>query len=149
MPDLIIRAPVTAEDFAAYYRLRYEVLRQPWHQPPGSERAPDDATATHAMLLDAQLAVIGVARLHQVTPAEAQIRFMALRPDYQGQGLGDRLLAHLELIARRWGVTEITLQAREQAINFYRRNGYTLGEKTHVLFGEVQHYKMRKLLPDE
>ena len=101
------------------------------------------------MLLDAHHAVIGVARLHQATSREAQIRFMAIRPEQQGQGYGDQLLTYLEQIARQWGVQEITLQAREQAVNFYRRNGYTLGEKTHVLFGEIQHYEMRKLLPDE
>ncbi len=143
---MIIVSPVTTEDFEQYYRLRYEVLRQPWHQPRGSERVPDDDTATHAMLLNKEQEVIGVCRLHQVSATEAQIRFMAIRPDQQGQGLGNQLLDYLENIARQWGVTQITLQARENALNFYRRNGYVELEKTNLLFGEIQHYKMVKSL---
>jgi hypothetical protein len=38
----------------------------------------------------------------------------------------------------------MTLQAREKAIPFYERLGYKVVEKTHLLFGEIQHYKMRK-----
>ncbi len=143
---MIIVSPVTAEDFEQYYRLRYEVLRQPWHQPRGSERVPDDDTATHAMLLNDEQEVVGVCRLHQVSATEAQIRFMAIRPDQQGQGLGNRLLDYFENIARQWGVTQITLQARENALNFYRRNGYVVVEKTNLLFGEIQHYKMVKTM---
>lgn len=143
---MTISAPVTGQDFEKYYRLRYDVLRRPWRQPPGSERVPDDSTATHAMLLDDDQNVIGVCRLHRASAAEAQIRFMAIRPDKQGQGLGNLLLNYLENIARQWGVTSITLQARENAVNFYCRNGYNRGDKTNLLFGEIQHYKMRKNL---
>jgi predicted GNAT family N-acyltransferase len=142
----MIVSPVTPEDFEKYYRLRYEVLRQPWHQPRGSERVPDDDIATHAMLLNDTQQVIGVCRLHQVNATEAQIRFMAIRPDQQGLGLGNQLLDYFEFIARQWGVTQITLQAREKALNFYRRKGYVVVEKTNLLFGEIQHYKMVKSL---
>ncbi|RDC64569.1 GNAT family N-acetyltransferase [Adhaeribacter pallidiroseus] len=139
-----IIAPTQPDDWAQYYRLRYEVLRQPWQQPAGSERSPDDATATHALLVDESGKALGVGRLHQHAPEEAQIRFMAIRPDQQGKGLGNLILKHLEDIARQWQVKQLTLQARENALNFYRRNGYKEIEKSHVLFGEIQHYKMAK-----
>ncbi len=143
---MTIVSPVTPEDFEKYHQLRYEVLRQPWRQPRGSERAPDDDTATHAMLLNEAQQVVGVCRLHRASAPEAQIRFMAIRADQQGQGLGHQLLTYLENIARQWGTQEITLQARENAVNFYRRNGYVVVEKTHLLFGEIQHYRMVKRL---
>ena len=38
---------------------------------------------------------------------------------------------------------QIILHARENAINFYLKNGFKLGQKTHILFGEVQHYLMK------
>ena len=44
--------PTTPEQYEQYYRLRYQTLRQPWGQPKGSERADDDASAIHAMLVD-------------------------------------------------------------------------------------------------
>jgi N-acetylglutamate synthase-like GNAT family acetyltransferase len=144
-----IIAPATAADFAAYYQLRYAVLRAPWQQPPGSERVPDDDAATHALMLDAAGQAIGVCRLHLQTPREAQIRFMAIHPDYQGQGRGQQLLAYLEQQARQQGARYISLQAREAAVPFYQRCGYTLQEKTHLLFGQIQHYRMEKKLTIE
>lgn len=141
-----IIVPNRPEEFDQYYHLRYRVLRQPWQQPKGSERATDDETATHAMLVDENGEALGVGRLHQHSPEEAQIRFMAIRPDQQGKGLGDIILKHLEAIARVWQVKLITLQARENALNFYRRNGFKVIEKGHLLFGEIQHFKMAKYL---
>jgi ribosomal protein S18 acetylase RimI-like enzyme len=144
IPATRIITPVTAADFEQYYRLRYEVLRAPWHQPEGSEKAADDATATHALMLNEHGVALGVCRLHLQTPEEAQIRFMAIHPAYQCQGLGKELLQYLEDQARAQGARYITLQARENALAFYRRCGYTVLAKTHLLFGEIQHYQMRK-----
>jgi ribosomal protein S18 acetylase RimI-like enzyme len=87
-----------------------------------------------------------VCRLHLNTPQEGQIRFMGVRADKQGQRLGDYLISYLEQRAKELGATSMTLQARENAVNFYRRNGYEVVEKTYLLFGSIQHYKMAKQL---
>ncbi|WP_299822417.1 GNAT family N-acetyltransferase [uncultured Pontibacter sp.] len=138
--------PATPEQFEQYYRLRYQTLRQPWGQPEGSERADDDATAIHAMLVDDAGEALGVCRMHLATPQEAQIRFMGIRHDMQGKKLGDQLLQYQEARARQLGATRIMLQARENAVNFYRRNGYEIEEKSYLLFGSIQHYKMARQL---
>jgi len=143
---MYMKAPESPADFEKYYQLRWEVLRAPWQQPRGSEKAADDASATHALLLNEKEEAIGVCRLHLPTPAEAQIRFMAIRPDYQGQGLGQKFLQYLEEKARAAGAHFITLQARENAVRFYEKCNYTVLEKTHLLFGSIQHYKMQKEL---
>lgn len=138
--------PTTPEQFERYYRLRYQTLREPWGQPEGSERAEDDATAIHAMLIDDTGEAVGVCRMHLATPEEAQIRFMGIRQDMQGKKLGDQLLHYQEERARKLGATRMMLQARENAVNFYRRNGYEVEEKTHLLFGTIQHYRMARQL---
>ena len=138
--------PTTEEQFKQYYQLRYDTLRKPWDQPEGSEHAEDDDTAVHAMLVDDEGEAVGVCRLHLNTPEEGQIRFMGIRADKQGQRLGDQLLHYLEERARELGATTMTLQARENAVNFYRRNGYEVVEKTYLLFGSIQHYKMARQL---
>ena len=138
--------PATPEEFQKYYRLRYETLREPWGQPEGSERAEDDDTAVHAMLVDDDGEAIGVCRLHMNTPQEGQLRFMGVRKDKQGQQLGNLLLEYLEARAKAMGAMALTLQARENAVNFYRRNGYEVVEETYVLFGTIQHYRMTKQL---
>ena len=143
-----IISPRTPAEFAAYYQLRHTVLRAPWQQPVGSERAPDDDQATHALLIDEAGQALGVCRLHLPSPGEAQVRFMAVHPDYQGRGLGRQLLTYMEQQARRQGASRLSLQARENAVPFYQSCGYTLGEKTHLLFGQIQHYRMEKELPE-
>jgi hypothetical protein len=47
---------------------------------------------------------------------------------------------------RAWehGAHEIILHAREIAIPFYTNLNYTIIEKSHLLFGEIQHYLMSK-----
>lgn len=138
--------PATATDFDQYYRLRYEELRKPWNQPEGSERAPDDEQATHALLLDDSGKAAGVCRLSFTNRQEAQLRFMAIRHDLQSQGLGKLLVEFLEEKAKAAGATVISLQARERAVPFYERLGYKLVKKTHLLFGTLQHYLMQKQL---
>lgn len=138
--------PATPEQFEQYYRLRYQTLRAPWGQPEGSERVDDDALAIHAMLVNDAGEPVGVCRLHLNTPQEGQLRFMGIRGDQQGKRLGDQLLAYLEKRARKLGATSMMLQARDNAVNFYRRNGYEVNEKTYLLFGSIQHYRMGKPL---
>lgn len=143
-----IIAPHTPAEWAAYYRLRYEVLRQPWQQPEGSERADDDLApdTTHALLLAPEGYAAGVGRLHPSGPAQGQVRFMAVHQAWQGQGVGRRVLEFLEAAALQQGLRELVLQAREPAVPFYQRLGYTVVAPSHVLFGSIQHFLMRKEL---
>lgn len=143
---MYILEPSTPEQFEQYYKLRYRTLRQPWGQPEGSERVEDDATAIHAMLVNDAGEAVGVCRMHLATPEEAQIRFMGIRQDMQGKQLGDLLMQYQEARARDLGATRMMLHARENAVNFYRRNGYEIEEKSYLLFGSIQHYRMAKQL---
>ncbi|MCC3159919.1 GNAT family N-acetyltransferase [Hymenobacter sp. 15J16-1T3B] len=140
--------PRTPADWAAYYQLRYQVLRQPWQQPPGSERAADDdaPTTTHVLWRAPDGAVAGVARLHPSGPGQGQVRYMAVSPAWQGHHVGRQLLDYLEAAARQQGLTEIVLHARQSAVGFYERLGYAVVEPSHTLFGTVPHFLMRKAL---
>ena len=142
-----ILQPSTFHEFEQYYRLRYEMLRMPWHQPHGSERAEDDDTATHLMAINEETGeVMGVARVHMETDSEAQLRFLAVGPKYQNKQIGRQLLQAVEEKARQMNAKDLIVQAREYAVNFYKRNGFALEHETYLLFGEIQHYQMRKHL---
>ncbi|MCA8831996.1 GNAT family N-acetyltransferase [Hymenobacter pini] len=143
-----IASPASATDWAAYYHLRYEVLRQPWQQPEGSERADDDLapTTTHALVLAPEGYATAVGRVHPSGPGQGQMRFMAVHPAWQGRGLGGQVLGYLEEAARQQGLREIVLHARENAVPFYQRHGYTVVEPSHTLFGQIPHFLMRKHL---
>ncbi len=147
-----IQCPRTPAEWAAYYQLRYAVLRQPWQQPPGSERVPADeeADTMHALLLakgnDALPVALAVGMLQRIGTQQAQIRFMAVAPAAAGTGLGRRVVAYLEQEARADGLTEIVLHARETAVTFYATLNYELVAPSHTLFGVLPHFLMRKPL---
>ena len=139
--------PSTSEEFKKYYNLRYEVLRKPWGQPLGSERDEREETSIHRMIIDNKTEnALAVGRLQFNSTHEAQIRFMAVTDDLQGKGLGSQIISALENVARGKGIQRIILSARENALQFYKSNGYEIVKKTHLLFGEIQHWLMEKEL---
>ena len=139
--------PTTSEEFKKYYNLRYEVLRKPWGQPLGSERDEREETSIHRMIIDKKTGnALAVGRLQFNSEDEAQIRYMAVADDLQGKGLGSQIISALEDVAREEGIQRIILSARENALQFYKNNGYEIVKKTHLLFGEIQHWLMGKEL---
>ncbi len=141
---MLIVEPASAEDFRQYYELRWKILRAPWQQPRGSERDPLDENSTHLMLIDGTRTVVGVGRLHFNTIREAQIRYMAVDVTHQRNGLGSRLLDALERRARELGAASIVLDARESALGFYNKHGYTVLGSGHMLFDRIAHMRMLK-----
>jgi len=139
--------PQTPEEFKQYYSLRYKILRKPWGQPHGSERDNEDEISYHRMIIDEATGdAIAVGRLQVNTKEEAQIRYMAVGDNYQGKGLGSKIVIALEDIALDKGANRIILQARKNAVQFYQRNGYKVVEKSYILFDEIQHWLMKKEL---
>ncbi|MEY2792261.1 MAG: hypothetical protein RJA76_253 [Bacteroidota bacterium] len=135
--------PESPSDWQNYYALRYEVLREPWNQPLGTEILDDEQSAIHAMVVEKDNA-LAVARLHEASKGIGQVRCVAVATDQQGKGLGKMLMRHLEEEAYKKGMKEIILEARENAVPFYEKIGYSIVKKSYLLFGEIQHYTMRK-----
>lgn len=139
-------SPRTSADFEQYYQLRWQILRAPWRQEQGSEQDEWEQQAIHRMLVNQQGQVVAVGRLHRSSQFQGHIRYMAVAENYQGQGLGKKLLSVLEQIAQELGVRELSLNARSAAMDFYQQNDYQEQGKSHILFGQVQHFAMTKTL---
>ena len=137
--------PKSSAEFEQYYNLRYEVLRKPWLQPKGSEKDDGDKSSIHRMIIDESNGkAVAVGRLQFNTSEEAQIRYMAVSDNYQLKGYGNIIVKTLEDIALNKGIRNIILQARENALKFYWKNGYEIIEKSYLLFDEIQHWLMVK-----
>ncbi|PKG86170.1 GNAT family N-acetyltransferase [Colwellia sp. 75C3] len=142
----VCRSPKTALEFEQYYQLRWQVLRQPWGQALGSERDSLEPESFHRIIIDENNKVLAVGRLEKSDQFTGQIRFMAVSEEAQGQGLGLQMMKDLELQAQKLGITNLTLNARENAVAFYQRLGYTLHSFSHRLFDEIEHFSMSKAL---
>ncbi|WP_448211727.1 bifunctional GNAT family N-acetyltransferase/hotdog fold thioesterase [Colwellia sp. MEBiC06753] len=141
-----VKAPENKTEFNQYYQFRWQWLRAPWQQPEGSEKDELEAQSIHRMIVNEQGEIIAVGRLHKISQTRGQIRYMAVADSYQGQGLGRIVIDALEQEAIKHGVNEIELNAREIALDFYKRLGYQLIQPAHLLWGKIQHYLMTKRL---
>lgn len=125
--------------------LRYAVLRQPWDKP--KDTATDDLELSSInAYIEQDGEVIACGRVQNNGSGLGQIRYMAVHPNYQGKGLGKLIAMKLEEEAKKIGLTSIELQARENALEFYKSQGYIVKETSFKLWDIIQHYLMAKEL---
>ena len=125
--------------------LRYDILRKPWNQPKETSTDGMEYTAINAFIEDNSI-VLACGRLQDNGNGLGQIRYMAVDSNYQGSGLGKLIVTKLEGEAKRIGLKSIELQARENALEFYKCQGYQVKETSYKLWDIIQHYLMEKAL---
>jgi len=123
--------------------LRYSILRKPWNQPKETSTDGMENNAINAFV-EYNGKVVACGRLQDNGSGIGQIRYMAVDDNYQGKGLGKLIVAKLEDEAKRIGLTNIELQARENALEFYKSQGYRVKEASFKLWNTIQHYLMVK-----
>ena len=144
--SLFICEPKTSAEFDMYYDLRWRVLRKPWGQALGTEKDENENNAFHILVCSLDGHAEGVGRIHFVSPQQCQVRYMAVEPNLRNKGLGTKILVHLEKYAKRKLALSITVNARENAVGFYRKHGYDIYEDGEKLFQQIKHYKMLKYI---
>ena len=130
-----VRSPQTAKEWEDYYDLRYRILREPLEQPRGSEKNEGDATGIHR----------AIARLDQAEPKISQTRFVAVDASTRGKGYGRIIMEAAERKSQEMGNEKMILHARDYALDFYLKIGYTNIEKSYKLYDVLQHFLMEKV----
>jgi len=123
------------------------MLRQPWQQVRGSEKDELEKSSTHVAAI-LNNTIIAVGRIHISNQSEAQIRYMAVDETYQSKGIGRLILKYLEQAATEQNSRVVFLHARENALAFYKKNQYQLIKPSHMLYGKIKHFLMKKTLSD-
>jgi len=139
-----VSSPLTKAEFKDYYYFRWEYLRKNLNQELGSERDNTEDISIHRMVKNNNGKIIGIGRIHKISSDVYQIRYFAVHKDYRKKGLGKHLMKDLEEIAIEKNSAYIILNAREGAVNFYKKLGYKILKKTFLLYGKIQHYEMKK-----
>lgn len=124
--------------------LRYAVLRAPLGHPEGSERFDFDPIALHLVARDGD-AIVGCVMFNPDGHGGGRLCQMAVRPELQGQGLGRRLVRHLEDRLRADGIERVLLHARSDAAGFYARLGYAPVGEPYEEVG-IPHLTMERAL---
>lgn len=141
-----VQKATTAEELTSIIQLRYEVLRKPWQQSITTASDELEDVSVNAFLKNNNGNTIACGRLQENENKIGQIRYMAVSKSSRGSGLGKKILLFLEEKAAEKNIIKIELQARENAVDFYRSCGYTVKEKSFLLWGIIQHYLMERTL---
>ncbi|MEM9026399.1 MAG: GNAT family N-acetyltransferase [Verrucomicrobiota bacterium] len=145
--NIEIRAPRTPADYQAYYAFRWEILRKPHYKSKGSEKDENEASAHHLMAQTDAGDIVGVGRIHIREDGIAQVRYMAVHPEFERRGLGRKILNALETqICSIHRSCTIELNSRDTAVPFYEKCGYTVQAPGHRLFGIIPHTVMNKTI---
>ncbi|WCE29794.1 bifunctional GNAT family N-acetyltransferase/hotdog fold thioesterase [Vibrio sp. SCSIO 43137] len=138
--------PRTENQIAKYYNFRWQMLREPLQLPEGSERDEYDEMSHHRMIVDGRGRPMAIGRLYITPDNEAQIRYMAVKPNRRGKGLGSLILVALESFARQEGVKRLVCNARQEAIAFYEKNEFESKGELSEQVGKNRHQQMVKQL---
>jgi predicted GNAT family N-acyltransferase len=136
--------------------LRWRVLYEPHGLLRGSERDQYDDIESYPETIygfaKTSGLVVASGRMHQLEdePSTLQLAHMAVEPQFQGRGLGGKLLHTMEDRARQEfpDAEKILLGARQKAQNFYTRAGFTAlaGTEYEGPVSGLPHIKMYKML---
>ncbi len=125
-------------------RLRFDVLRKPLGLEFHSEELAREYNDFHlACYMGSRLA--GCAVLVPLSGNRVKMRQVAVIESLRGRGVGTLMVRYSEVLAKAQGFRTMELNARENAVPFYKAMDYKLvGER----FVEVTipHFKMEKTL---
>ena len=119
-----IRSPTSEEEWKRYDDFRWEVLRKPLKMSHIPLKDNLEEASIHLMGVTFEGKILACGRLHLNTSYEAQIRYMGVSKDLRRSGIGSKMLKKLEDDAIKQGANQIMLNARENAVPFYKSLGY-------------------------
>jgi len=136
---------ITTDDpaYEAERTLRAKVLREPLGLPAGCEIFPFEDEAWHLIATNSD-EVVGCLMFKPENTTGRMLQ-MAISPYHQKEGIGSKLVELLEKRLRTEGFCDVYLHARDYAVPFYERLGYTIEGEPFTEVG-LRHRLMRKLL---
>ncbi len=124
--------------------LRFELLREPLSLKFSEEDLLQEVNELHfAAIMDKEEDLIGTLLLRPINENSIKMRQVCVNANFQGKGVGTKLVKCAEKYAKKYEYKEIYCHSRESAIAFYEKLEY---QKVGNIFNEVgiPHIKMFK-----
>jgi N-acetylglutamate synthase-like GNAT family acetyltransferase len=145
MEDIVIKqTDANSPEYEQVWQLREEILRKPIGLSLKDEDLGDDAKDIIVIALHNNK-VIGCLMLHPKDEEIIKLRQMAVYDDWQGKGVGAKLMNAAEHVAAIHGYNKIVLHARVTAKDFYSKLGYRITSDVFTEVG-IDHVVMEKTL---
>ncbi|MCB0739218.1 MAG: GNAT family N-acetyltransferase, partial [Bacteroidetes bacterium] len=119
--------------------LRSEVLRIPLGLKFTDEELQAENDQIHIAYFEGE-DVIGCLCLKSISETEIKMRQVAVSEQFHGKGIGSRLVDYSEHYAKGKGFNLMSLHARNNAIPFYKKKGYTIDGAPFLEVG-IEHFK--------
>lgn len=135
-----------SDEYDQMVALRYDVLRKPLvltFTQQDLEKDKDDFLLTARYPDGGEITACCI--LTPLNEHTVQLRQMAVATFCQGKGLGRELLAYAEQTALQNHFEYIYLHARKTAVDFYKKQGYTVEGDQFTEVG-IPHFEMIKKL---
>ena len=126
--------------------LRNQILREPIGLIFSEQDLNDEKDAFHiGCFLSKNDKLVGACFLTPHTDVTLKLRQMAVDSGYQKMGIGSKLITFAEEFAKEKGYQHIYLHARKEALEFYKKLGYTVESEEFTEVG-IPHFEMLKKL---
>ncbi|GMU87236.1 MAG: N-acetyltransferase [Ignavibacteriales bacterium] len=114
-----------SQDYIREVSLRHSVLREPLGLSFSEEQLQAEADDIHFNAFTGET-LLGTLLMRIISSDEIKMRQVAVWPEVQKAGIGKALVYFSEGWAKGRGFRKITLHARESAVPFYTKLGYTV-----------------------
>ena len=133
----------TAE-YSQMVDLRLQILRK----PIGLAFTEEELSAEKNDILIAAFdedEILGCCMLTEIDREKIRLRQMAVKPEFQGTGIGASIMLFAENLAKDKGYDKMIMHARDTAIGFYEKIGYQVQGDEFTEVGLPHHVMEKKL----
>lgn len=144
-----VKAPQNEDELERYFHFRWQILREPFKLPEGSEKDEYESVSEHRVVFDSSGNVLAVGRVHLNTPEEAQIRHVAVSTNNRARGLGRFMISALEEVAKKLGAERVVTNSMETSVEFFKHCGYEVQESAPKELDMQKRQQMLKKLQEQ
>jgi predicted GNAT family N-acyltransferase len=130
-------------EYDATISLRYEILRAPLGLEFTEDQLSEEYKDIHLAMYDASNNLVACLVLGTLPENTLKMRQVAVKTKHQKLGIGKALVEYSESYARHVSARKMVLNARKEAVPFYKKLNYHLEGKEFVEVG-IPHYFMWK-----
>ena len=133
-----------SKEYQQMVKLRMEILRKPLGLSFTKEELEKEKDDILIAAFDED-EILGCCILTRIDDRDIRLRQMAVQKNLQGKGIGESIISFAEIIACDKGYKILTMHARDTAIGFYEKFGFTVkGEQFEEV--KTKHHIMEKRL---
>ncbi|MBQ3669607.1 MAG: GNAT family N-acetyltransferase [Clostridia bacterium] len=131
---------------AGAYSVRIQGMNRQHHISLREEFDGHDGDGTRYIVLLDEGYPVATCRFYQLNPERVMIGRVVVLPEYRGRHMGQRVISEAEMWIKELGYSEIEIESRTVAVDFYRKLGFDEVNDTVIQSGVFECIRMEKRL---